>query len=59
MFQHDISVLRDYVSKHMNQHIKSAEPITKSDEKQLWESGVLGRTETPRALQNAIFYVGR
>ena len=35
---------------------KHARVLTRDDEDKLWKSGVMG-TRTPRALQNAVFYV--
>ena len=42
-------------SEGIGRQVQHAEIITKSEENQLWKSGVMG-TSTPRSLQNAVFY---
>ena len=43
------------LSEGIGRQVQHAEIITKSEENQLWKSGVMG-TSTPRSLQNAVFY---
>ena len=43
-------------SSGIGREIKYARVLTKDDEEKLWRSGVMG-TNTPKALQNAVFYM--
>ena len=42
-------------STGVGREIKRARVLTKDEEEKLWRSGVMG-TQTPKALQNAVFY---
>ena len=43
-------------SNGIGRQVKHAKALSKDDEKKLWDSGVMGTT-TPRALQNATFFI--
>ena len=43
-------------STGVGREVKHARVLTKEDEEKLWRSGVMG-TNTPKALQNAVFYM--
>ena len=49
------NVFRKLHENGIGAKVRHAEVITKDEENQLWDSGVIG-TDSPRSLQNAVFY---